>query len=61
MHRAYIVHFTVISMSAILKSIMAIVLKILKKKNYYCGRGSVPDPSGELTALPQTLWLVGRG
>jgi len=25
------------------------------------GWGPVPDPAGELTALPQTLWLDLRG
>jgi len=30
-------------------------------KKPFGGRGSAPDPAGELTALPQTLWLVGSG
>ena len=29
--------------------------------NPFGGRGSVSNPAGEVTALPQTPWLVGRG
>ena len=33
----------------------------LKCTKFVFGKGSAPDPAGELTALPETLWLGLRG